>query len=165
MSCKILFNKEKIKAWLGQPDLIKNVKAKFGEIASNLKTYRTSGTPNQGIIMKKEVEMKDKLDAETHAPYRSRVGMLLYLVKHSWPEIANLIGELSKVLNKPNLAAFKEMKRVTKFVLDTPDHGLKIEPEKMTEDKWVLKVYTDSDCIYVRVLSTSCFFLLLKSAF
>ena len=55
------------------------------------------------------------------------------------------VRELSKVLDRPNLAAFKEMKRVTKFVLDTPDHGLKIEPEKMTEDKWVLKVYTDSD--------------------
>ena len=27
----------------------------------------------------------------------------------------------------------------------TLDHGLKIEPEKMTEDKWVIKVYTGSD--------------------
>ena len=46
------------------------------------------------------------------------------------------------MLNEKNLAVMKEIKRVTKFVLDTPDHGLKIEPEKMTKDKWVLKKYT-----------------------
>ena len=103
LSCKILFNKDRTKAWLGQPHLIKNIKAKFGEMVSNLQTYRTPGTPNQGIIRTKEAEMKDKLDAETHALYRSGVGMLLYLVKHSRPDSASSVRELSKVLDRPNL--------------------------------------------------------------
>ena len=77
--------------------------------------------------------------------YRYGVRMLLYLVKHSKPDIANPVRELSKVLDRPNLAAMIEMKRITKFVLDTANHGLKIEPQKMTEEKWILKVYTDSD--------------------
>ena len=117
----------------------------MGDLVNNLQTYRTPGTPNQGIVRLKDNELENKLDAEKHALYRSGVGMLPYLVKHSRPDIANPVRELSKVLDRPNEAAFKEMKRITKFVLDTANHGLRIEPEKMTDNKWVLKVYTDSD--------------------
>ena len=145
LSCRILFNEDKTKAWLGQPHLIKNIKAKLGDLVSNLQTYRTPGTPSQGILRLKDDELEYKLDEENHALYRTGVGMLLYLVKHSRPDIANPVRELSKVLDRPNEAALKEMKRITKFVLDTANHGLKIEPQKMIDDKWVLKVYTDSD--------------------
>ena len=44
---------------------------------------------------------KEIVDAETHAIYRSGVGMLLYLIKHSRPGIANVVQELSKVLDGP----------------------------------------------------------------
>ena len=71
--------------------------------------------------------------------------MLLYLMKHSRSEIAYPVKELSKVLDAPNKAAFKEMKRITKLFLDTANHELRIAPEKMVDDKWILKVYTDSD--------------------
>ena len=50
--------------------------------------------------------------------------MLLFLVKHSRPDIANVTRELSKSMDKANPAAFKELKRVIKFVLDTKDYGL-----------------------------------------
>jgi hypothetical protein len=69
----------------------------------------------------------------------------LFLVKHSRPDIANAVRELSKMMDGPTPAAMKELKRVIKFVLDTQDYGLKLEPEKMIENKWILKVYTDSD--------------------
>ena len=49
----------------------------------------------------------------------SGVGMLLYLVKHSRPDIANPVRELSKVLDGTTPAAMKELFRVIKHVLDT----------------------------------------------
>jgi hypothetical protein len=43
-------------------------------------------------------------------------------------------------------AAKKEMNRVIKFVLDTKDYGLKIEPKiSSSEDNWDIVIYTDSD--------------------
>jgi hypothetical protein len=49
-------------------------------------------------------------------------------VHHSRPDIANVTRELSKVLDGPTQAAYKELKRAIKFVLDTEQYGLKIEP-------------------------------------
>ena len=80
--------------------------------------------------------------------YRSGVGMQLYLVKHSRPDIANAVRELSKVMDDPTIYAMKELNRIIKFVLDTSDYGLKIDPESNENEKlnkWNLKVYTDSD--------------------
>ena len=45
--------------------------------------------------------------------------MLLYLVKHSRPDIANCVRELSKVLDSTTDCAFNEMLRIIKYVLDT----------------------------------------------
>ena len=38
----------------------------------------------------------------------------------------------------------KELKRVIKFVLDTKEYGLKIEP-RMSNEKWNMVVYSDAD--------------------
>ena len=69
---------------------------------------------------------------------------LLYLVKHSRPDISNAVRELSKVLDGPSEAAFKEMLRVVKYVLDTKNYALKIHP-KWNDNKWQMVAYSDSD--------------------
>ena len=72
--------------------------------------------------------------------------MLLYLVKHSRPDISNAVRELSKCMDRADYDAFKELRRVVKYVLDTPDYGLKIEPKVDNENmEWNLIVYSDSD--------------------
>jgi hypothetical protein len=84
--------------------------------------------------------------SEAQSLYRSGVGMLLYLVKHSQPDIANVVRELSKCMDGATEAAKKEMNRVIKFVLDTKVYGLKIEPKiSSSEDNWDIVIYTDSD--------------------
>jgi hypothetical protein len=71
--------------------------------------------------------------------------MLLYLVKHSRPAIANVVRGLSKFMDGATPAAIKEMKRVIKSVLDTRHYGLKIDlVVNGTNDEWVITVYTDS---------------------
>jgi len=143
LSCNIIFNKSKTKAWVGQPHLLKNLREKFGERVKKLQMYRTPGTPGYGVL-RPEKDDPMQVSKEEHTIYRSGVGMLLYLVKHTRPDIANITRELSKVMDKPTKAAMKELHRAIKFVLDTADYGLKIEPVKRNE-KWNLEIYTDSD--------------------
>ena len=54
--------------------------------------------------------------------------MLLYLAKHLHPNLANMTRELWKANNGANPAAYKELLHEIKYVLDTKNHGLKIEP-------------------------------------
>ena len=70
---------------------------------------------------------------------------MLYLVKHSRPDIANATRELSKTMDKASKAGLKELKRVLKFVIDTKDYGLKIEPKLNGMTNWNMMMYTDSD--------------------
>jgi hypothetical protein len=126
LSCNILFNKNKTKAWLGQPHLIKNLEKKYGEAIKSLQAYKTPGTPGQGIVRPDKGETSFLASPEDQTLYRSGVGMLLYLVKHSRPDIANVVRELSKVMDGATPAAIKEMKRVIKFVLDRRHYCLDV---------------------------------------
>ena len=71
--------------------------------------------------------------------------MLLYLVKHSRPDIANAVRELTKALDGPSPAAYKEFLRVVKHTIDTKNLALKIVPVKPDGDDWSIVVYSDSD--------------------
>ena len=141
LSCEIDFLANKSSAWLGQPHLIKNLKNTFGERVKESREYKTPGTPHKIQIRERDEEKIVSKDEQKL--FRSGVGMLLYLVKHSRPDIANPVRELSKVLDAPDSGAFKEMLRVIKYVLDTQNWGLKIQPS--LEDEWDLVCYCDSD--------------------
>jgi hypothetical protein len=71
--------------------------------------------------------------------------MLLFLVKHSRPDIANPVRELSKCMDGATRAAVKELYRVIKFTLDTKDYGLLLKPKKPDGPNWDMVMYTDSD--------------------
>ena len=61
--------------------------------------------------------------------------------------------ELSKGMQEPTLSHMKELKRVLKFVLDTKNYGIKLEPNMKKRItlangelvEWELLLYTDSD--------------------
>ena len=55
---------------------------------------------------------ENKLLDSDHSRYRSGIGMLLYLAKHTRPDILKAVRELSKVLSGPGETAWKEMKRI-----------------------------------------------------
>ncbi len=90
--------------------------------------YKTPGTPQTGVVRPKDEDLLvPNLQQEM---YRSGVGMILYLVKHSRPDIANAVQELSKCMTGANAAAYKELLQVIKsVVLDTRDYGLKLAPK------------------------------------
>jgi hypothetical protein len=54
------------------------------------------------------------------------MGILLHLIEYFRTDLSNVVRELSKCMKSANLAAYKEMLRVMKSVLDTKDYCLKL---------------------------------------
>jgi Reverse transcriptase (RNA-dependent DNA polymerase) len=142
LSCEILFDKVRMVAWLEQPHQMKKIKTNYEELVKDCQ-YKTLGTPNFGIVH----PMKDdpKVSPEDQSIYRSVVGSLWYLTKHSRPDIANTVRELSKCMDGATPSAFKEMQRLAKFVTDADDYGLKVLPTISRAKKWKMTVYADFD--------------------
>ena len=74
----------------------------------------TPGTP--GFIGGK-VDDTSKVDEKTQSVYRSGVGMLLYLTKHSRPDITNPMRELCKSMDGSSMAHVTDMYRVINLFL------------------------------------------------
>ena len=87
----------------------------------------------------------EKLSVEDQKSYRSGMGMLLYLVKHSRPDIANTTRELSKANDGANRAAYKELLRVIKYVIKMENLGLRLEPMGNSNKPWEIVCFSDSD--------------------
>ena len=146
LSCEIKLNKERTRAWIGQPTLINKLMKKFGEKVQDMGNYnyKTPGTP--GYSLQKPDSDIGILTPEEQTNYRSGVGTLLQFANKTRPDIANSARELSRGMDKATKAAEKEMYRVIKYVLQTKDYGLKIEPKgKIEKGKWQMTMYSDSD--------------------
>ena len=135
-------NKVKTRGWFGQPSVIKSLEQKLGKRAMKERLSLTPGTP---IFTARRLQNpEDKVSPEEHKTYRSGVGTLLYLTKHSRPDICNPVRELSKTMNAPAPVHLKEMYKLIRFVLSRKDYGLKFELRKDMK-KWALKTLSDSD--------------------
>jgi hypothetical protein len=75
--------------------------------------------------------------------YRSRVGMLLYLVKHSRPDITNAVRELNTVLDGATSAHWKPLIRAIKYVFDTKTLALKLKSSFHKDNKFNVETYSD----------------------
>ena len=129
------------KAWLGQPTIIKSLEKKFGEKVAKKKLTITPGTP--GFIGGK-VDDISKVDEKTQSMYMSGVRTLLYLSKHSRPDITKPVRELSKSMDGASMAHVTEMYRVTNFVLEMKTLGLRMKPI-FKDGIWKLEALTDRD--------------------
>ena len=125
MGCQFHMNKVKTRGWLGQPSIIKSLEQNFGERAMKERLSVTPGTPR--FTARRLENPKDKVSPKEHETYRSGVGTLLYLMKHSRPDICNPVWESSKPMDAPAPVHSKEMYKLTRFVLSTKTYGLKFE--------------------------------------
>jgi hypothetical protein len=82
------------------------------------------GTPRFKIV--RPTDETEKIDGNLQSKYRFGMGMLLYLIKYSRLDLANVVRELSKCMDGANLAAYKEMLRVVKFFWYAKDYCLKL---------------------------------------
>ena len=90
-------------------------------------SYKTPSSP--GYIVRR-INDEVKLTGELQKKFRSGVGPLRYLVKHSRPDIANSVREHAKVMDGANNRHYKELLRRMKFVAETLKKTLMLDPEK-----------------------------------
>ena len=86
-----------------------------------------------------------KISMEDQRTYQLGICMLLYLVKHSHPNLANATRKLSKVNDGANPAAYKQLLCVVKYVIDTEMLGLKIEPTENSNKPWEIVCFSIRD--------------------
>ena len=142
LGCEFHMNKEKTRGGLGQPSIIKSLEQKFGKRAMK---ERLSLTPGTSRFSARRLENPDdKVSPGEHETYRSGVGALLYLTKHSRPDICNPVRELSKTMDVHAPVHLKEIYKLIRFVLSTNDFGLKFELMKNIK-KLALKTLSGSD--------------------
>jgi hypothetical protein len=145
LGCEVIFNKKRTMALMTQPSLINKMEKNFAHLITKGRTFQTPGTPSYNIL--RPTDISEQISEHMQAEYRSAVGSLLYLIKYSRPDIANCVRELAKCMDKATTAAYKEMKRIMSFVVQTKTKGLIIKPIVLNEKEiiWDIMMYTDSD--------------------
>jgi hypothetical protein len=131
IGCKIIENPERDTIWIHQPKLLKHLKEAFGDMVQSIRDYKTPAAPKTSIIRPKADD--PLISPEDQKLFRSGVGMLLYLVKHSRPDISNAVRELSKVADGATPAHWNALLRTIKHVLNTDKKALKLKPSKKGE--------------------------------
>jgi hypothetical protein len=143
VGCHLIESADKKTIYIHQPKLIKHLEDTFGSLVKTNSCNLTPGAPKT-VIMRPQPE-DPKLNPEEQTKYRSGVGMLLYLVKHSRPDIANAVRELTKVLDGATTAHWKALLRAIKYVFDTKMHALKLQPICTNDQQLYLESYSDSE--------------------
>ena len=128
LGCEFHINKERTRGWLGQPSIFKSLEQKFGEKAMKERLSLTPGTPR--FTARRIENPEDKVSPQDYEIYRSGVGPLLYLTKHSRPDIYNPVRELPKTMDAPAPVHLKNMYKVIRHVLSTKGYGLQFELRK-----------------------------------
>jgi hypothetical protein len=126
-----------------QPALIKKMENVFKEEIKNLVTYATPGAPNEALIRPTSEDVL--ISTEEQTKFRSGVGMLLYLIKHSRPDISNSVRELAKVMDGATKYHMKKLYRTIKYVVDTKNFGLFMKPTTGSNERFIIKGICDSD--------------------
>ena len=85
---------------MGHPHLIKNIEKKFVECMQDVWSHKAQGMPKFLIVL--PLVNNEKISAEYQQEYHLGVGMLMYLMKHSCPNVANVTRELSKANGSAN---------------------------------------------------------------
>ena len=94
-----------------------------------MKSHTTPANPLHGIIRPKEGDQL--ITYENQKLFRSGVGMLMWIVKHSRPDLNNATRELSKVADGATEAHWKNLLRTINYAINTEEIGLKIKPKSI----------------------------------
>ena len=127
---------------ISQPDTIEKLRKQFEGAVSELKIYKSPAGTGETIIRNKE---GISLPTEMQKSFRSGIGMLLWLMKHSRPDISNATREGSKVMDRATQGDYKYMLRIVKYVLETKEMKLLFNKDKKEEGTWRIVGYSDSD--------------------
>ena len=71
--------------------------------------------------------------------------MLLYLTKHTRPDIANSVRKHSRMMDGATAAHYQSLLRLAKYVIDTKNHTLKLNVTRNDDNIFNIQGYSDSD--------------------
>jgi hypothetical protein len=117
VECKILSNKERVTVYIHQPKLIQHLKEELGALVESLKDFQTPAPPRSMVKLPHKEDTLIPIENQTK--FRSGVGILLYLVKHSQFDIANSARELSKVADGATIGHWKLLLSCIKYIITT----------------------------------------------
>ena len=92
---------------LEQPSIMKKIEKTFQEVFNSTNKYKTPVPPNFNVL--RPQNETDCFSVNEQKLYQSGVGSLLYLTKHSKPDISNAVRELSKSMDHVTEGAMKEL--------------------------------------------------------
>jgi Reverse transcriptase (RNA-dependent DNA polymerase) len=129
---------------MSQFGLITRIQKEFAGELRATRHYATPAAP--GDVVLRPQDEAEKICPEEQTKFRSGVGMLLYLVKFSRPDIANSVRELTKVVDGATKAHVQNLHRLLKYVVDTQDRVLQMKIVLPDNDQgWAICAYCDSD--------------------
>ena len=106
------------------------------------KNMTTPSTPAFKLARVKEGE--GALSPEEQTLYRCGVGILLYLVKHTRPDLANATRKFSKAMDVANYLHWRELLLVIVYALKTQEKCIALKPNSKLV-KLNLKIMVDSE--------------------
>lgn len=129
----------------------------FPDLAPSM--YNLSGAqtpfPSNGSALGDSVSLSDCPDTAggeppLNAPYRELLGSLGYIATTTRPDIAWYTSQLARVQSSPGETHFKLAKRVLKYLLRTPDFGLKYHRNGLGLHYYVDSSWADIEPHYVK---------------
>ena len=108
-----------------QDDLLNEIERDFGNYLKDFQKYDIPVGTNDHL--KRPSDNDKPITKENQTKYRSGVGILLYLVKNSRPDLANSARKLSKMNDKATPAHWKRLLSAIKFALDTKNKVLQLK--------------------------------------
>ena len=89
------------------------------------------------------IDDSDESSVEDQELFWEGVGMLLYLMEHSRPDVANFTGKLSKAVDGTNQAAFLKMHHNINYILNMKNLTLKLEPSGNEKELLFMVYFSD----------------------
>ena len=96
LGCDILGQEGSNQFHILKPHLVNKLVKTFGGLVEKKRSTDTPGSPRK--VQTRPKEKEDAVSKERCSEFRTGVGMLTRLLKHSRPELSNPIRELSKCM-------------------------------------------------------------------
>ncbi len=113
------------------------------EFKSEIADMKWKETPMSAKVIRPNEDSDDLLDTSKQTRYQSGVGTLLYIIKHSRPDLSNAVRELSKAMDQADESCYKLMLSVINHLKFTQCLG--VELKQSTTLVWNLNCFSDSD--------------------
>ena len=122
LGIEIKRDQAKRKLWLNQRKYVETILQR-----SNMQDSKPMKVPIPvGVKLSTEQCPKTQEEEEdmSRVPYASAVGSLMYAMVYTRPDIAHVVGVLSRFMSKPGKEHWTTVKRVFRYLRGTSDYGL-----------------------------------------